>query len=360
MLSKLERVERTLNHLPVDQVAIHDVIANNDRVIAHYAGGIATGSPHSQAATCAVVRRTIDLWRPYCNIVPEVVEDGFGKVDEGWTSWVTEHPFHDTKSLKEYLLRDIERTARRIACFDAQRERQRYRQALGYWRDQLQDDTVLMGIVHAPLREYLWRVGIVLFSYLYYDEPEVIERALQTFLDYQLKIIAAAADHTLSPVVLIATEACSRKGPLFSLDFYAKTLFREIALLSGAYREKNIKVLVEIQGDTRSLIEPFLSAGADGFYAVEPVSGMDIVAMKNKYPQAIWACGLDGIEIMGGEDPERVRREVRRQIEETDCLNRGGFFLGTSSEINANIPLENYRAMIGEANSLRNEDFQKP
>ena len=78
MLSKRERVERTLNHLPVDRVALHDVIANNDRVIAHYSGGVAKGEAHSQEATCEVIRKTIDMWRPYCNMVPDVVEDGFG------------------------------------------------------------------------------------------------------------------------------------------------------------------------------------------------------------------------------------------------------------------------------------------
>ncbi len=58
-------------------------------------------------------------------------------------------------------------------------------------------------------------------------------------------------------------------------------------------------------------------------------------------------------------NPEDVRSEVRRQIEETDALNAGGIFLATSSEINPPIKPENYKAMIEEATSIRNKDFRE-
>lgn len=101
----------------------------------------------------------------------------------------------------------------------------------------------------------------------------------------------------------------------------------------------------------------FLKCGVDGFYCLEPAIGMDIVELKRKYPKVIWAGGLDGIDLMERGTPEQVRKEVRRQIEETGALNTGGLLLGTSSEINPSVKPENYQAMIEEAHSIRNKDF---
>ncbi len=84
---------------------------------------------------------------------------------------------------------------------------------------------------------------------------------------------------------------------------------------------------------------------------------MDIIELKKKYSRVIWAGGVDGVDLMERGNPEEVRKEVKRQILETDALNAGGLFLGTSSEVNPPIKPENYRAMIEEATSIRNKDF---
>ena len=84
---------------------------------------------------------------------------------------------------------------------------------------------------------------------------------------------------------------------------------------------------------------------------------MDIIELKKKYPRVIWAGGLDGVDLMERGNPDEVRKDVRKQILETDVLNTGGLFLGTSSEINPPIKPENDRAMIEEATSIRNKNF---
>lgn len=95
----------------------------------------------------------------------------------------------------------------------------------------------------------------------------------------------------------------------------------------------------------------------EGFYCLELAAGMDIIELKKKYPDVVWAGGLDGVDLMERGNPEQVRKEVRKQILETDALNTGGLFLATSSEINPLIKPENYQAMIEEAKSIHNKDF---
>jgi len=84
----------------------------------------------------------------------------------------------------------------------------------------------------------------------------------------------------------------------------------------------------------------------DGFYCLEPNCGMDIVELKNAWPERVWAGGVDGVDLLERGTPEQVRAEVRRHIAATRALETGGLFIASSSEINPPIPPENFRAMV--------------
>jgi uroporphyrinogen-III decarboxylase len=79
---------------------------------------------------------------------------------------------------------------------------------------------------------------------------------------------------------------------------------------------------------------------------------MDIVELKRSRPQLVWAGGVDGVDLMERGTPEEVREEVTRHIRQTDALETGGMFVGSSSEINPPIKPENYRAMVEAVGAL--------
>lgn len=348
-MTKTERVEKTLNFQPIDRAAIHDNIAGGaQEIMKYYTGNV----DNSAENVCEVVRKTMDIWRPPVSLyVTDCANEGFiyqSAQGQEWTSWIIKRPFTDNKSLKEYLHKEIDKINNKIVKLDKDQERKKYRERLFFYKNLLNDDTVMMNTIHAPIREYLWRVGMDLFVYFYNDEPQIVKTCLQKYLEYQLNIIDIVADKILSPAVLIATEICSTKGPLFNMDFLRDNLFPAVKCLANAWHQHGVKVLIEMQGNSQALIDSFLKCKVDGFYAIEPVANMDIVELKKKYPKVVWACGIDGINLMGSDNQEEVRKEVRRQIVETNCLNAGGLFIGTSSELNPNIRPENYQSMIEE------------
>jgi hypothetical protein len=116
-------------------------------------------------------------------------------------------------------------------------------------------------------------------------------------------------------------------------------------------------VLYHSDGNYRKAVSDLLECGVDGFYCLEPGCGMDIVELKNTWPQAVWAGGVDGVDLMENGSPAAVREEVRRHIRGTDALQTGGMLVASSSEINPPIPAENFKAMVEGAGSLRNRDF---
>jgi len=358
-MTKRERVERALALEPVDRVPVHDYF-HSPHIHAQYAedgDGIAPGSLEEIHRT---VRATLDMWRPMDTISSQAGADGEGfesQATEEWTAWISRRPFEDTAGLKAFILRDIDRIRKGTASLDPGQAREGHHRELLAHIDGVGDDTVMMELDNAPLRDCLWRAGIELFSYLACEDPDTIRAWLDAYLDHQRQMIDALADRELSPVIMVANEIASSKAPLLSPDMLNRFLYPDFRRITDAWHRHGVKVLAEVQGNSREMIPRFIEAGADGFYAIEAIGGMDIVEMKKCHPESIWVCGVDGANLMTFGTPAEVETEVRRQIDQTEALRTGGLFIGSSSEINPPIPPENFRAMVDAARSARNEEF---
>ena len=57
VMSKRERVERTLNHQQVDRVALHEQLSYNPGVISLYTGKIIEGFNYSIDDVCSVIQK---------------------------------------------------------------------------------------------------------------------------------------------------------------------------------------------------------------------------------------------------------------------------------------------------------------
>lgn len=358
VISKRQRVERTLNFQPVDRVAIHDQVSYNPGVISLYTGKKIDGFNYSIEDICEVIKKTLDMcFQPCvpCGTDRITGSDGFVWQHDNWTSWIVSRPFNDVKGLKQFYLKKIQEM--KNLKFNPEKERENYRKEFLKLQRLIGDTVILDYPANTGLCD-CWRLaGIDLFSFLYNDEPEVISDYLQTYVEDAIRRVHAIADKTLTPVILIADDLASKTGLLFSPEFLRKEHFPNVKRLVEAWHSHGVKVIYHSDGNWKILIPDFLECGVDGFYCLEPAVGMDIIELKKKYPKVIWAGGLDGVDLMERGTPEQVRKEVRRLIEETDALNSGGIFLGTSSEINPMIKAENYKAMVEEAVSIRNKKF---
>ena len=85
--------------------------------------------------------------------------------------------------------------------------------------------------------------------------------------------------------------------------------------------------------------------------------GMDVVELKNAWPDHVWSGGIDGVDLMERGTPEQVKHEVQKHIQRTNVLQTGGMFVGTSSGIDPPIKPENFRAMIEAVGEVLNPDF---
>lgn len=357
-ISKQERVERTLNHQPVDRVAIHDQVSYNPGVIELYAGKKIDGFNYTKEDICEVIRKTLDMCFPPA--APRgknrnKSDDGFVLQNDNWTSWIVERPFSNEEGACDWLKKKID--ILKTEKFNLDTERDLFRNKIEETKSEI-GDTVLC--YHSGFGFSVWdMMGIDIFTFFVLDYPEIMEEHMELFVKRKIKWIEAVAEPMFSPVVLIAEDFASKNGPLFGPDIMNKYHYKYLKILTKKWHSYGYKVLFHSDGNWKKVIPDLIATGVDGFYCLEPAVGMDIVELKKQYPQMIWAGGLDGVDLMEGGAPEQVRKEVIRHITETDVLHAGGMFLASSSEINPPIKPENFKAMIDAAGECWNKEFNQ-
>lgn len=345
-LTKRERVERTLHHQPVDRVALHDQVSYNPGVIAHYTGKHIDGFDYTMEDICATIRQTLDMCFPPaapCGTDRVTTPDGFVIQQDNWTTWHVSRPFDDAAGARDWLLRLTEEIHR--LPFDADAERAGYREYMtGLQR--LVGDTVICHFSFTNFCSVFNDMGLELFTYFYEDYPGVFADFLEVSTAREVRRIHAVADVALSPVILIPEDFATKQGSIFPPDFLAKEHYPYITRLAEAWRRHGVTVLYHSDGNYKKCIPDLTACGMDGFYCLEPAVGMDIVELKNTWPELVWSGGVDGVDLMERGTPEQVRAEVCRHIRETDALLTGGMFVASSSEINPPIKVENFIAMV--------------
>ncbi len=357
LMSKRERVEATLNHRPVDRVAILEQLSFNPRVIELYTGRKITGFDYTLDDICEVIRKTTDMIMP--PVAPRGTgritdADGFVQQRDNWTSWRVSRPFDHEHGARDWLIRVTKR--KHETPFDAATARQEY-QADVLALQKTVGDTVILKFSHTGMCGIFDAMGLEIFTFFLADYEEVFAEYMQVSTEREVARIHAVADAALSPVILIPEDFATKHGPIFPPLFLNAYHYPNIRKLSDAWHEHGVKVLYHSDGNWRTVIPDLIETGADGFYCLEPNCGMDIVEFKNTWPQMVWSGGVDGVDLLERGTPDQVREEVRRQIVETLALETGGMFVASSSEINPPISPENFKAMIEAVGENCNPSF---
>jgi hypothetical protein len=359
MLSKRERVERTLRHQSVDRVALHEQLSYNPGVISLYTGKKIDGYDYTVDDICWVIRQTMDMC--FAPVSPRGTdrttdEDGFVTQNDNWTGWHVSRPFSDVEGARGWLQHITQRIAR--APFDAAAARRAYRSSMSDLQGRI-GETVILAYSMTGFCSVFDRMGLELFSYFIQDWPGAMTDFMEASAARELSRIEAVVDAELSPVILIPEDFSTKQGPIFSRDMLQRFHYPYVKMLVDAWHQHGILVIYHSDGNYRKAIPDLIDCGVDGFYCLEPNCGMDIVELKHTWPHMTWAGGLDGVDLMERGTPEQVRAEVHRHIRETRALEEGGIFIATSSEINPPIKPRNFKAMVDASGEIFNADFRR-
>ncbi len=352
MMTKRERVMRTIRFQETDRVPVYDLL-QNDAVIEHYSGEIPT--PENGVRLKAItIAKTMDMTRSISgpNHPGEVLaENGIRTRRERWTSWIIERPWHDMPGLIEWIKGEITRAEQQV--FD-RTYAENFHKVVQDWLDMNAaadptgrgDPTVLIIESGAGLTELYHVTDLQTFSFLTADYPDLVEEWLDARNRAQLRRVAAIADPRLIPTVLTYDDIAYKTATIFSPRWLRRYWIPRLKKLNDAWHERDTCCLFHSDGNLMPVLDDLVAAGIDGLNPLEVLAGMSVGKVRQKYPKLFLTGGIDVSQLLSFGTPDEVRAACRQAIAEA---NGRGYFLGSTTELHWDVKLENAIAMFETA-----------
>lgn len=348
VMTKRERVLKAIRFEETDRVPLYDIL-QNDAVIEHYAGRRLTYDDGDWTVGLAV-GAVLDMTRMVNGPArPERVVHPDGTISrrERWTQWVEERPFHDLTELIPWVKEQIRRAEaarfdghkptmdayidRRIAAFAAADPTGRH------------DPAVLVIESGVGLDGMYAAAGMELFTYLWMEEPALVEEWLDARNRMELRRVAAIADPRRIPVALTYDDIAYHNGTLFDPAWLREHWAPRLKRLVDAWHERDTYCLYHSDGNLWMILDELVAAGIDGLNPLEVLAGMTVGEVRRRYPQLFLTGGIDVSQLLTHGSPDDVRTACREAIRDSGGR---GYFLGSSTELHWDVPLENAKAMF--------------
>jgi hypothetical protein len=347
-MTKRERVLRTARFEETDRVPLYDIL-QNDAVIEHYAGRKLLVEDGDWTVGVAV-GRALDMTRMVGGPQHPGIQtrpDGIVLQIERWTSWVVKRPFHDTEGAKKWIQERIKESNALI--FDAnhvEAYRKMVDRKLASFTEGdsagVKDPAVFVVESGVGLTEIYWALGMELFVEMLGEAPDLIEEWLEARIHAELRHVAAIADPALVPIVLTYDDIAYKTGPLFSPVWLRRMWVPRLKRLVEAWHSRDVLCLFHSDGNLWLVLDDLVSAGIDGLNPIETMAGMTVKEVRAKYPQLFLAGGIDVSQLLALGTPEQVQAACHEAMGDT---GQRGYFMGSTTELLWEVPLENALAM---------------
>jgi hypothetical protein len=343
-MSKRERVLRTTNLQETDRVPVYDIL-ENDAAIEHYAQMPLTVENGDRVKGRAI-GRCLDATRMVRGPQPLRTwtdERGFRYEGERWTMWITQRPWEDQAGMIEWIKGEIQRTNEQV--FD-----EAYRDAFYATMDRFQgyfgDDTVQIVESGVGLTEMYWWLDWEAFSYLMADDPDLVEEWLEARTRAEIRRAHCIGDPSQIPIALTYDDIAYKNTTLLSPRWLRRYWVPRLERLVAAWHEQGCKCLFHSDGNLYPVLDDLVSVGIDGLNPIEVAAGMTVREVRRRHPHLFLTGGVDVSELLARGTPEQVYAAAKENIEATGGV---GYLMGSSTELDWEIPAENVIAMIDAA-----------
>jgi uroporphyrinogen decarboxylase len=176
-----------------------------------------------------------------------------------------------------------------------------------------------------------------------YDNPEKIKAQcdyyFQIAMENQKKLIDAGVDGILN-----SCDVAFNSGPFISPSVMDEFFFPYLNDWVESVKKEGLPTIWHTDGNILPIIDKIIASGLDALQCIDPLAGLDIVALSEIYGNKLTLIGnIDCSNLQLGTKSE-IEGEVKRVVE--NCKNNGGFVLSACNVIFEGINAENYEVMV--------------
>jgi len=181
------------------------------------------------------------------------------------------------------------------------------------------------------------------FMYLLYDNPPLIERLMDLFCDYHLRVIEAVKDLPYH-LYYIGDDLSSSTGPLISPQALAELWAPRTEKLVRAALATGRPIIFHCCGDQGPILPYLVEWGVQAAHPIQPEAN-DIYQVHAEYGGRLTLVGnIDVAGALSFGTADEVRSETREHIGR--LASGGGYVVCSSHSIIDSVIPENYLAMV--------------
>jgi uroporphyrinogen decarboxylase len=187
-------------------------------------------------------------------------------------------------------------------------------------------------------------LGDVAYYKAIINNPDLVDRVNDIVLQYNLKSIKNQIECGID-VFAITGDFAMTKGPMVSPKNTARFLTPALKEQTQLAKNMGMPVFKHTDGNLWKIMDLLVETGIDGLHPIDPLAGMDMGEVKEKYGDRLCLMGnINCGATLSWEPLEVVRREVK------DCIRKagkgGGFICMSSNSIHSGVNPENYLEMV--------------
>jgi len=182
------------------------------------------------------------------------------------------------------------------------------------------------------------------FLILIMDDPELVRDIVRMTVDAQIKLAEGARKAGIE-FIYTGDDVAYVNGPMISPSLFGEIFAPELKRVFGAYRDLGFYCIKHTDGYMMDLIDYYVDAGIQMFDPVDPIAGMDLAVMKEKYGSRIALKGnVNCATTLVYGTIDETAAETKRCLE--IGMPGGGYIISSSNTIHSSVKPENYRAML--------------
>lgn len=187
-------------------------------------------------------------------------------------------------------------------------------------------------------------LGDVLYFTSMIKNPDLIERANEIVLNYQLKFIKNCVDAG-ADIMWVHGDWAATKYPMVSPKLTAKLIAPYLQKMVEYCHSLGVPCLKHTDGNVWPLVDILINAGIDALHPIDPMAGMDIGEAKAKFGNRVCLMGnVSCAYTLCDGTIDEVRQETKEVIRKA---GKGGGLICTSSNgIHSGVNPDNYVAFV--------------
>lgn len=176
----------------------------------------------------------------------------------------------------------------------------------------------------------------------FYDHPDWVRKLVDISVDHNIAMAQKAIDLGADFIVL-GDDYGGKTSLLISPDQFREFFLDGLGRIVKAVKFKGAFCLKHCCGNINSVIDDLVATGIDGIHPLDANAGMDMVRIKEKYPNLTVIGGIDCNEPLSSFTPAEMTEEVRRILDLTAAGGR--YVAATSNSVHSSAKPENFVAM---------------